>query len=427
MVTIAKIYLWDNYVGAALWDEQRQYASFEFDTGFLRKGLDISPIHMPVSDARIFTFPALSRSSFHGLPGLLSDSLPDAYGRALLDGWLARQGRTEPNPIERLCFQGKRGMGALEFEPANDSLLEKSTNVEVSGLIDIARKMLSEKSGLDATLDKEEERALLSVIRVGTSAGGARAKAVIAYNEQTHAVRSGQIDVPEGFSHWLLKLDGVTNKELGDPMHYGRIEYIYYLMAKKAGVMMSESKLLEEHGRAHFMTRRFDRAGGNEKLHVQTLCGMAHYDYQLHHVYTYEQLFQVMRQLRLPYVEAEQMYRRMVFNVVARNQDDHTKNFAFLMNRQGKWSLAPAYDVTWAYNPTGEWTQHHQLSINGKWDEFTIKDLTEFAAMMSIKKPVEIIGQVTEAVSGWKAMAADNGLPAGQVDLIAATHRLYLK
>jgi serine/threonine-protein kinase HipA len=426
MVTIANISIWGEYVGSVLWNEAQGYASFEYDAGFLKKKLDLSPIHLPIDAPHIFTFPALVRTSFHGLPGLLADALPDAYGRALLDRWLASQGRKEANMVERLCYQGKRGMGALEFEPSHDSLLEKSTQVEIAGLVDIAQKVLQDRELMKVSLADDEAQALLSIIRVGTSAGGARAKAVIAYNEKTKEVRSGQIDAPAGFDHWLLKLDGVTNQTLGDPMHYGRIEYIYYRMAQIAGIEMMESRLLEENGRAHFLTRRFDRVNGNEKIHMQTLCGLAHYDYQLFHAFSYEQLFQVMRGLRLPYSDAEQMYRRMVFNIIARNQDDHTKNVAFLMDRSGKWKLSPAYDVAWAYNPSGEWTQSHQLSVNGKWDQFEKNDLLSFATSMSIRKPREIIEQVTDAVSRWPELAVQSGLPQEQINAITSTHRLKI-
>lgn len=424
MVTTVNVYLWEEYVGAALWDETRGYASFEFDASFLKKGWDVSPIHMSVDEPRIFAFPALARTSFHGLPGLLADALPDAYGRALLDRWLASMGRQEANMVERLCYQGKRCMGALEFEPSQDGVLENSSTVEIASLVEIARKVMDDRKLLNVSLARDEEQALLSIIRVGTSAGGARAKAVIAYNDTTKEVRSGQIDAPKGFEHWLLKLDGVTNQTLGDPMHYGRIEYLYYLMARKAGVNMTESRLLEENGRAHFMTRRFDRVNGNEKVHMQTLCGIAHYDFQLLHAYSYEQLFQVMRRLRLPYTDAEQMYRRMVFNIVARNQDDHTKNFAFLMDKTGRWSLSPAYDVTWAYNPSGEWTQNHQLSMNGKWSDFDKNDLLICAKAMSIRKPLEIIGQVIDAVNQWPSLAKEYALPEIQIKAIAGTHCL---
>ncbi|HEY5570843.1 MAG TPA: type II toxin-antitoxin system HipA family toxin [Bacteroidales bacterium] len=426
MVNVANIQIWNTYVGAVLWNESTQTALFEYDKAFLNKGWDLSPIHMSLSAPRIFSFGALSGDTYQGMPGLLADSLPDAYGKALLDRWLATYNRSFANPIEQLCYLGKRGMGALEFEPAQDFLLEESTEVEVASLVDVARKVLDKKTKLDTTLNDDVKEAVLNIIRVGTSAGGARAKAVIAYNEKSGNVRSGQVDAPEGFDHWLIKLDGVTNSELGDPKHYGRIEYVYYLLAQKAGIEMTSSKLLEENGRAHFMTKRFDRINGNEKLHTQTLCGLAHFDYKMLRAYSYEQLFQVMRQLRLPYIQAEEMFRRMVFNIVARNQDDHTKNTSFMMDKKGVWSLSPAYDISWAYSPSGEWTSMHQMSVNNKWDNFTKTDLIEFSKKINIRKPNEIIEQVIGAVSYWREYASQYGIPSPQIERIGKTHVLDL-
>ncbi len=366
---------------------------------------------MPVGENRTFSFGDLSKETFMGLPGLLADALPDAYGKALLDRWLASSGRTFANPVERLCYQGRRSMGALEFVPAKDDYLEQSTSIEIDSLVQIASEVLRQKASLDSNLKENAKEALVNIIKVGTSAGGQRAKAVIAYNDQTGEVRSGQVAAPAGFTHWLLKLDGVTNAALGDPQYYGRIEYVYYLMAINAGLDMTECRLLEENGRAHFMTRRFDREGSNEKLHMQTLCGMAHFDYKMLHSYSYEQAFQVMRSLRLPYQQAEQMYRRMVFNVVARNQDDHTKNISFLMDKSGRWRLSPAYDVSWSYNPKGEWTSMHQMSVNNKWDDITSSDLMAVAENMHIKQSKEIVEHICEAVSRWSVLAKENGIP----------------
>ncbi|MFR9651329.1 MAG: type II toxin-antitoxin system HipA family toxin [Rikenellaceae bacterium] len=412
MVDVVNIKLWGEYVGAAIWDPKRQSAAFEFEESFVTKGLDISPIMMPISNPRIFSFGDISQRTFMGLPGLLADSLPDSYGRKLLDRWLAISGRVVANPIELLCFQGSRGMGALEFEPAQGLLSDTSKAIEISTLIDIAQKITSNKESLRANFnDGNLKGGIEQVISVGTSAGGMRAKAVIAYNDETKEVRSGQVDADEGFEQWLLKLDGVTNNELGDPKHYGLIEYIYYLMARDAGIEMMESRLLREGGRAHFMTKRFDRVGVNKKLHTQTLCGLAHYDYRILRAYSYEQLFEVMRRLRLPHSEARQMFRRMVFNIVTRNHDDHTKNVSFIMERGGKWRLSPAYDVTWAYSPMGSWTAMHQMSIGNRWDEFRRGDLAEFASKINIKNYAEIIDQVVESVSHWGALSAEHELP----------------
>jgi serine/threonine-protein kinase HipA len=422
MVNLANIKIWDNIVGYLLWREETETATFEYAPEFKRLGLDLSPIEMPISQQRVFAFSNISRETFLGLPGLFADSLPDAYGKALLDRWLASNGRHFANPVERLCYQGKRSMGALEFEPAQNDYLETSSNIEIDSLVATAREVLNQKEAFSTNMSDTKE-ALINIIKVGTSAGGQRAKAIIAYNDETKEVRSGQIEAPEGFEHWLLKLDGVTNSELGDPQHYGKIEYVYYLMAKEAGIEMSECRLLEENGRAHFMTKRFDRQK-NHKIHMQTLCGIAHYDYKMLRAYSYEQAFQVMRRLRLPYNQAEEMYRRMVFNVIARNQDDHTKNISFLMNRSGKWSLSPAYDVSWAYNPQGNWTSKHQMSINNKWDEITRADLIATAKNMNIKRPEIIIEQVIDSVNLWYKFAKEYDIPNDTIKQIGDTLQL---
>ena len=421
MITLADIYLWGQHAGTVAWDENYQAASFEFTPAFASGQLDISPLMMPVRQRQIYQFPSLNKDTFIGLPGLLADALPDAFGKALLDKWLTSVGRIFANPVERLCYQGKRSMGALEFVPAQDNYLEQGTKLEIDSLVEVAREVLDEKNKLDVNVNEDTKEAIANIIRVGTSAGGQRAKAVIAYNENTGEVRSGQIDVPDGFSHWLLKLDGVTNAELGDPKHYGQIEYVYYLMARAAGINMTECRLLEENGRAHFMTRRFDRLSGNEKVHMQTLCGMAHYDYKMLHAYSYEQAFQVMRRLRLPYSQAEEMFRRMVFNVIARNQDDHTKNISFLMDKSGRWSLSPAYDMSWSYNPKGAWTSKHQMSINGKWDDITRADLLTLAKNVNIKQADAIIEQVKDGVSRWRTFATQYGIPYEMVKAIDST------
>ena len=404
-----------------MWNENTESAVFEYEPSFERLGLNLSPILMPLNPHRSYQFTSISKDTFMGLPGLLADALPDAYGKALLDRWLATIGRSFANPVERLCYQGKRSMGALEFEPAQDTFLEKDTRIEIDSLVEVAREALNQKSKLDTNLSQDRKEALINIIKVGTSAGGQRAKAVIAYNEKTQEVRSGQIDAPEGFEHWLLKLDGVTNQELGDPKFYGLIEYAYYLMAKDAGIEMMPCRILPENGRSHFMTKRFDRVGGKEKLHMQTLCGIAHYDYKMLRAYSYEQAFLVMRQLRLPYFQAEEMFRRMIFNVVARNQDDHTKNISFLMDKTGKWRLSPAYDISWSYNPEGKWTSQHQMSINNKWSDFTMDDLLTVAASMNIKSPREIIEKTIDVVAHWPVYAASLGIPKDTIEVINST------
>ena len=426
MVNYANIKLWGDLVGVASWNEQRNFAYFEYNKNFVSKGLEISPLKMPLSEGFVYSFPELNAETFKGLPGLLADSLPDKFGNALINKWLSEQGRdtNSYNPIERLLYQGKRGMGALEFEPAERFVSNVSSKIELQSLIEVARRALSDKSTLHTSLQSEEE--LRQLIKVGTSAGGARAKAVIAYNEQTGEIRSGQTIAPQGFTHWLIKLDGVTNQELGDPEHFGKIEYAYYQMAVDCGIEMSESHLLKDGNRCHFLTRRFDRTDSGEKLHLQTLCGLAHFDFNLPGAYSYEQLFQTMRSLRLPYSDAEQMYRRMVFNVVARNQDDHTKNFSFLMNKNGVWRLAPAYDMTFSYNPTGDFTAQHQLSIAGKRDNFTRADLLQLAEQMNTKKPNELIEEIISVISNWKKYAENADIPTKIIDFIGKTHRTRL-
>lgn len=420
----AEVMMWGERVGAVAWDERRSVAAFRYDRDFAAKGIELSPLKMPVAGSQVYEFPELRNDTFNGLPGLLADVLPDAFGRALLDKWLMSVNKTFANPIERLCYQGKRGMGALEFVPAYADYLEQSEKLEIDSLIEIANQVLANKEAFQTNLSNSDE-ALLDIIRVGTSAGGQRAKAVIAYNDATGEVRSGQTTAPKGFDYWLLKLDGVTNKVLGDPEHWGEVEYVHSWIAKAAGIHMTECRLYRENGRAHFMTKRFDRVNG-EKIHMQTLCGLAHYDFNMLHAYSYEQAFAVMRQLRLTYPEAEEFFRRMVFNVVARNQDDHTKNISFLMDKNGVWHLSPAYDMSWAYNPTGGWTSMHQMSINNKWDNITREDLLRVAYEMNIKRAPSIIDQVVEAVSQWPKLAKEQtDIPQNIIDAIEKS-RVYV-
>ena len=426
MVNYAHIRIWDEIAGTVSWDPARDIASFEYDPKFVTTGWDLSPLKMPLQAGQVYFFPELNKTTYKGLPGLLADSLPDKFGNALINRWLAEQGRDPDsyNPVERLLYLGKRGMGALEFEPAEKVVQNTSTKIELEGLIQAARYALDDREKQTADLHGEKE--ISQIIKVGTSAGGARAKAIIAYNENTGEIRSGQVNAPEGFSHWLIKLDGISDWESKDPQHFGRIEYVYYLMAISCGIEMMESRLLKENGRYHFLTRRFDRIGNKEKLHVQTLCGLAHFDFNIPGIYGYEQLFQTMRTLRLPYTAAEQAYRRMVFNVVARNQDDHSKNVSFLMNKEGKWRLAPAYDMTYAYNPLGKYTSLHQMTVNGKQDGITKSDLLQVAQSMNIKKASEIIEEVIESVSQWSRIAKEHDIPSSQIKMIEKVHQLLL-
>ena len=425
-MVVAEIKIWDKYVGAILWDVRTGVSTFEFDPGFGRNNWDIAPLTMSLTDAvngRKFSFPDLPLNTYYGLPGLLADSLPDKFGNQLIEVWLATQGRQpgSMNPVERLCYMGKRGMGALEFHPATRIERGASNNLEVADLVKLTQKAINLKSDLKTNLTADESHALLDIIRVGTSAGGARAKAVIAINKHS-SVKSGQLDAPEGYTHWLIKLDGISNDQLGDPKGFGRIEFAYYKMALDCGITMSESRLLEESGRAHFMTRRFDRIEHNRKLHMQTLCGLCHFDYNNPNAYAYEQAFQAMRSLRLPYTDAEQLYRRMVFNVISQNNDDHTKNISFLMDQTGQWSLSPAYDMTYAYNPSSLWLAQHQLSVNNKRIDINRNDLLAVANQMNIKRAKEIIEQVREVISNWKEYAAGADIPESQIRAIGSVH-----
>lgn len=429
MVILARISLWNRAVGAVLWDEKRKVATLEFEPAFVKTGLQLSPIKMPIAERRrIFSFPALPMETFKGLPGLLADSLPDRFGNALIDAWIARQGRdpVSVNPIERLCYTGKRGMGALEFESAqHPGDKEVSAPLEIADLVSVAQEALKRRKSLKANVKRRQAGEWADILRVGTSAGGARAKAIIAYNEKSGAVRSGQVDAPKGFAHWLIKFDGVTHAGLAEPKGFGRIEFAYHKMALASGIGMMPCRLLEENGRAHFMTVRFDREG-NRKLHMQTLCALAHFDYNDPNAYSYEQAFQVMREIGLSYPDARQLYARMVFNVVARNQDDHTKNISFLMDSGGAWRLSPAYDLTYAHDPGSRGVNRHQMSLNGKRDRFTREDLESVAKEMNIKKPREIVEAVLSAVADWPLHAKEAGIPKAQAATVGKGHRLKL-
>ncbi len=409
-VNNAFINIWNVRIGAIAWNDQTGLGSFEFDNKFRDKDWDISPIMMPLSKTgkRIFSFPENKNSAtYKGLPGLLADMLPDKYGNALINSWLATQGRPTDslNPVETLCFIGKRAMGALEVEPVNPKESTTSSKVEIKSLIEIADNILNKREKFQTDLSKEEEKALLDILKIGSSAGGARAKALIAYNTKTKDVRSGQANAPKGFSHWIIKFDGVADSQFGASKGYGRVEMAYHLMAKAAGIEMTECDLYEENGRAHFMTKRFDRTEGNEKLHLQSFCALRHFDFNNVGYYSYEQLFETMRILGLPFPEAEQLFRRMVFNVVARNCDDHTKNFAFLMNNTGKWKLSPAFDVCHAYRPGSSWVSQQSLTVNGKRQNIKHEDFMAVAKQMNIKKAKSIIDEVTNSVSNWKKYA----------------------
>lgn len=432
MVTHANVLLWGRPVGLVVWDDRMGRAQFQYDRSFATGHLDIAPIMMPLAQAKggdaVFSFGTQRDPTFRGLPGLLADSLPDRFGNQLLNAWLQGQGRElgSENPVEQLCYLGHRGMGALQFEPAHGELEASSEALQVDQLVRVARNVVQQKEAFATSRKKGDQEALMDIIQVGTSAGGARAKAIVAFNDKTGEVRSGQIDGLKDFTYCLIKFDGVTNVALGDPKGYGRIEYAYYLMARDCGLEMMPSRLMEEHGRAHFLTQRFDRVVDNEgkthRLHMTTLCGIAHMDFNDPLAHSYEQAFAVMRLLGLPYPSAVELFRRMCFNVIARNCDDHTKNTSFLMDPQGDWHLAPAYDITFAYDPKNLWLHQHQMSINGKRSDITRDDLLGVAKDMNIKKAEAIIDEVLAGVKTWKKWAKEAEVDPKQVAAICSLH-----
>lgn len=435
---LAEVRLWDKVVGAVSLAEGATVADFEFDPRFVGQGLQVAPLTMPLS-SRAHRFPALRRESFHGLPGLLADSLPDRFGNALIDAWLAGQGRTPESfsVVERLCYVGSRGMGALEFQPALGPQPTAAARLQVAGLVELAAAALGRRGELEAAFSEADGGdAFRQILQVGTSAGGARPKALIAWNPKTSEVRAGDLDAPEGFEHWLLKLDGVAGEldaggleELpGGSLGYGAVEYAYHLMAKDAGLTMAECRLLEEGGRRHFMTRRFDRLPSGEKLHMQSLGGIAHFDFHAAGAHAYEQALLVIRRLGLGMDAVEEQYRRMVFNILARNQDDHVKNIAFLMDALGNWSLAPAFDVTYAWQPAGRWTALHQMTLNGKRDAFAADDFLRCArdAAIARARALAICREVAQAVARWGQYAEQAGVGSARRDRIASALRTTL-
>ncbi len=432
-LTVAAVTLWGSRIAAVSIDPAARYATFQYDPAFARSGIQIAPIRMPLR-AEPYTFPGLPQDAFSGLPGLLADSLPDRWGTALVNAWLASQGREESSfdVVERLCYVGTRGIGALEFQPAQEPEFPAGADLHLDALVRLASEVLAERTEFVTELSKDpDEEAMKAILAVGSSAGGARPKAFIAYNDATAQVRSGQVEVGPGFRHWLLKFDGVSHAGdhgLTDPQGWGAVEYAFSKMASAAGVQMTECRLLHEHGRRHFMTRRFDRPDDGEKLHMQTVGALEHVSYNEPGSYSYEQLMQLVRRLGLGTPAVEQQFRRMVFNVVARNQDDHVKNVAFLMDREGAWSLAPAYDVIWAWQPGNRWLDSHQMSINGKRTAFTVADLRSVAVLAGLKRgrAEAILGEVTAVVAGWPAIAEDVGVGEHMVERIARSHRLAL-
>ena len=432
MIT-AEVRLWGRTIGAVSMEDGRDHATFEYAPAFADSGIQVSPITMPLG-RQIYQFPELPHRTFHGLPGLVADSLPDRFGHALIDAWLATQGRRpdEFSAVERLCYIGTRGMGALEYAPVLGPRPRRSSTIDVDALVKLASEVLTHQENLAAHFSSESRgKALAEILKVGTSAGGARAKAVIAWNRKTNEVRSGQLPAGPGFRYWLLKFDGVAgnkDKELDDPQGYGAIEYAYSLMAQAAGIAMTECRLLEEHGRRHFMTKRFDRLADGSKLHMQSLGGLAHFDYNEAGAYGYEQAFLTIRQLGLPMAAIEEQFRRMLFNVVARNQDDHVKNIAFLMDKTGAWRLAPAFDVTYSYNPSGRWTGSHQMTINAKRDDFEVSDFVAAGRSAGLKqgRAAALLAEVTNAVERWPDFAKQAKVPTDVVEKIRSAQRLNL-
>lgn len=416
MVNVAEIFIWDKLVGALTWDDNQKLGFFQYDESFIQTGWDLSPIKMPIKNGtRIYGFSELRKAkdsdldTFKGLPGLIADVLPDRYGNQMINYWLQKNNRpsNSMNPVEQLCFIGSRGMGALTFKPSyNLDAKSNDFNFELNSLVEVASEILKEKESFESS-DKIDKKDLLQeIIKVGTSAGGARPKAVIAYNPETGAVKSGQSSPQNGYEHWLIKLDGVSGVQFGDSSGWGRVEYAYYLMAKDAGIDMSECQLLEEHGRAHFMTKRFDRTNRGDRIHMQTWCGIEHYDYNFMGSFSYEMLFETMRKLRLSYAEAEQMFKRMVFNVLARNCDDHTKNFAFMYDKDNfKWYLSPAYDICFAYDESNFWVNQQTLSVNGKRRNINREDLLTIAKTNSVKKGEKIIEDIEKIVKNFSFYA----------------------
>ena len=424
-------------VGAVSFDSDKGSGAFEYDPSFLKKGIELSPIKIPLSK-RIFSFPELDFNTFKGLPGLIADSLPDDFGNAVLNAWVAGQGKS-PNditPLQRLQYTGKRGMGALEYAPATKlRRLNASQQVEIQSLISIAQEILDARGYFEVDLDhngQADREAMMSLLSVGMSAGGARPKAVLAFNEDFTQVRSGQASVPEGYTHYLMKFDGVSehnkNQEtFGDPLGYGAMEFVYQLMAKKCGIDMMPCQLLHEGERRHFITQRFDRIG-NQKIHVQTLNGLAHVDYKKPGTFSYAEIFSIARQLKLSAAEAQQILKRMVFNIIARNHDDHSKNFAFIL-KNNTWSVSPAYDLAYSYKPGSKWVNNHWMSLNGKRDGFTRSDfysLEKLSPLFSKHKIDNIIDETIEHVSKWAELAHEWDVPKTLTEEINENLRLRI-
>lgn len=432
-MTDATVRLWGRDIGAVTWLKDREIGIFQYMPDFARSRVELAPIMMPLSP-NPYEFPGLPREAFKGLPGMVADSLPDKFGNALIDAWLSTQGRTAGsfNPVERLCYIGTRGMGALEFHPSTHPGARKAQRVEIDALTKLANDVLNNRGNLRGVLNGDNDRETLQdILRVGTSAGGARAKAILAWNRDTGEFRSGQVKAGEGFTYWLMKFDGISDnrdKELADPQGFGLIEYAFFLMARAAGIDMTECRLHREGGRSHFMTQRFDRNASGQKLHMQSLAALRHYDFNAAGAYSYEQAVETIRLLGLPAYDIEQQFRRAIFNVLVRNQDDHVKNIAFLMNRKGEWRLSPAFDVSYAYNPDGSWTHQHQMSLSNKRDNFELADLVQFGVFCDLKpkKAEDIVREMHATIEDWPAFAAEAGVAEQTAQAIYRAMRLEI-
>jgi len=422
-VTAIEVCIWEKTVGAVALDPRLKYYAFEYDPAFINSGIELAPFTMPLSNAGIpFIFSDLPEPTFKRLPAMLADALPDDFGNSLIDAWMSGKGidKSDITPLDRLAYMGKRGMGALEFKPARSPAAISATAIKLSRLIESARSALRG----DISTDHLAKAALAQIIQVGTSAGGARAKAVIAWNPKTDEIRPGQFDIATDFEHWLLKFDGMgADMELGGSQDYGRIEYAYYRMAQAAGITMSPSRLLQENGRAHFMTLRFDRSG-NQKHHLQTLCALSHLDYKQKASHDYNQLFLAINRLQLGYSAMEEAFRRMAFNVMAANCDDHSKNVSFILHEGRNWELAPAYDLTHAYNPQGEWNNQHLMAVNGKFANILREDLLAVADRFGVGTAPEILRQAGDAIKAWPEFAKNAGLGADEIRRIQGHHRI---
>jgi serine/threonine-protein kinase HipA len=429
MQDYAEVRIWEQQVGVLRWNESRRLGEFEYYPEFVKHGKEIAPFMMPLKKGERYSFPNLRPrprevDTFSGLPGLIADSLPDKYGNKLFDKWIAQQGRPpgSMSPVEKLLFIGTRGIGALTFNPAEEKIQASPSSIELNSLIEVAKKVLAERTDLKINLKEEEQEAMEQLLRIGTSAGGARPKAVIAFNPDTKDVRSGQLDLDPGYEHWMIKLDGVSGEQFGSSHGWGRIEMAYHLMARDCEIQMTECRLHEENGRAHFMTKRFDRDQQNNRHHVQTLCALKHFDYNQIGAYSYEQIFATMRELGLTYPDMEQLFRRMVFNALATNFDDHTKNFSFLLTKNGGWELSPAYDVCYAFDPANHWVNSHTITINGKQQGIGSEDFLAVAKHAGVKaaKANSIIEQTLSIIKTWTIYAEETEVEEEMMDEIHA-------